>query len=210
MPTPRAPQKILTDNFDISDESVTRVTSSWLLRARSGDQQAWHKLERASRGLILWWCRRGGVSERDLDDVLQETLLALFRALPDYQHQNFTGFLWAIVRRKIQDHWRIRGKGQDPEGGSRMQELLKNVEAESNEATGPVSRGGQLLFEGVVRLVRAEFAEHDWQAFWASAVEQRAAADIAASLGISRNQVYLARSRILRRIRQEFGEIPGA
>jgi RNA polymerase sigma-70 factor (ECF subfamily) len=56
------------------------------------------------------------------------------------------------------------------------------------------------------RLVRAEFTEPTWRAFWATAVEGRQAAEVAGELGLTPNAVYLARSRVLARLR---GELAG-
>ncbi len=53
--------------------------------------------------------------------------------------------------------------------------------------------------------VRAEFEDRSWQAFWRVAVDGRRAADVAAELKISVNAVYVARSRILRRLRDILG-----
>ena len=54
--------------------------------------------------------------------------------------------------------------------------------------------------------MRGEFAEKVWQAFYSVTVENRTAAEVATALGISRNEVYLAKSRVLKRLREEFGQ----
>ena len=58
-----------------------------------------------------------------------------------------------------------------------------------------------------MNLVRSEFEERTWNAFWRSTVEVEPTADIALSLGITANSVRQAKSRVLRRLRQELGEI---
>jgi RNA polymerase sigma-70 factor (ECF subfamily) len=58
-----------------------------------------------------------------------------------------------------------------------------------------------------LELVRLEFEDRTWQAFWRVTVEGQAAADVARDLGMSRNAVYIARSRILQRLHQEFGDL---
>ena len=62
-------------------------------------------------------------------------------------------------------------------------------------------------------LIRADFNEATWAAFWATAVEDRPANEVAAELGVTANAVYLARSRIRKRLREllvELGEEPPA
>jgi RNA polymerase sigma-70 factor (ECF subfamily) len=51
--------------------------------------------------------------------------------------------------------------------------------------------------------MQAEFAETTWRACWESAVGGRPAAEVAAALGISVGAVYVAKSRVLGRVRQE-------
>jgi RNA polymerase sigma-70 factor (ECF subfamily) len=58
-----------------------------------------------------------------------------------------------------------------------------------------------------LELVSGEFESRTWQAFWRSAVEGDAPADVAADLGISVWAVYKARSRVLQRLREEFAEL---
>ena len=58
-------------------------------------------------------------------------------------------------------------------------------------------------FYGALELVRAEFEDRTWQAFWRVTVEEKTTADVAEALGISVNAVRLAKSRVLRRLRTE-------
>jgi RNA polymerase sigma-70 factor (ECF subfamily) len=51
--------------------------------------------------------------------------------------------------------------------------------------------------------MQAEFEATTWKACWAVVVEDRPAAQVATELGISPNAVYIARSRVLRRLRRE-------
>ncbi|MEM6366279.1 MAG: hypothetical protein AAF745_17760 [Planctomycetota bacterium] len=52
-----------------------------------------------------------------------------------------------------------------------------------------------------LEVIKGEFAEHDWRSFWMQMIEQRSARDVSQELGITLNQVYLAKSRIMRRLR---------
>jgi RNA polymerase sigma-70 factor (ECF subfamily) len=52
-------------------------------------------------------------------------------------------------------------------------------------------------------IMRGDFEERTWHAFWETAVEKRQAGDVAQTLGISLGAVYMAKSRVLRRLREE-------
>jgi RNA polymerase sigma-70 factor (ECF subfamily) len=58
-----------------------------------------------------------------------------------------------------------------------------------------------------VGLIRSEFEERTWRAFWGVAVDDRPAAEVAAELGMSPGAVYIAKSRVLRRLREEFRDL---
>lgn len=194
----------MTDADDNIDRSVESFSLSLVTRARNGDDSAWRRLERSYRRLICWWATKGGVATQDVEDVTQEVLAALAKSLPNYERGEFRAFLWGIARHKIRDYWRER-RNEPPRGEADVEQLLASVEAESNRSEGTVGAATKLVFDSVVQLIKGEFSELDWQAFWKFAVEGRSAHEVANGLGISRNQVYLAKSRILRRIRAEFG-----
>ncbi|MCO6458839.1 MAG: sigma-70 family RNA polymerase sigma factor [Pirellulaceae bacterium] len=186
--------------------SIDSTASTWLRQARAGDSLAWRKLVRVYRPLICWWCARGGVAVQDIDDVAQEVLGGVASALEGFERESFRGFLWGIARHKIADYWRTRHAQAASPGGSTMQQLLAELEAESEQLAGANDQATKIVFDAVVELIRGEFSERDWSAFWQVTVEEKSAADVADSLGITTNMVYLAKTRIKRRIREEFGD----
>ena len=71
----------------------------------------------------------------------------------------------------------------------------------------PDSTERALLFQRAMDIIRLDFEDVTWNAFWRTVVEGHLPIDVARDLGISMNSVYLARSRILRRFRDEFQEL---
>ena len=65
----------------------------------------------------------------------------------------------------------------------------------------------QQLVARALEIMQAEFEPSTWQACWQTTVEDRPAADVAAELGITINAVYVARSRVLRRLREELRDL---
>jgi RNA polymerase sigma-70 factor (ECF subfamily) len=64
------------------------------------------------------------------------------------------------------------------------------------------------LLHRAMEMVKAEFEPRTWNAFWRSAIENEPTAEIGAHLGITANSVRQAKSRVLRRLREELGELP--
>ena len=86
-----------------------------------------------------------------------------------------------------------------------------------NEVPAPAGPGDEddpaeevsALYRRALELVRAEFEERTWQAFWLTAIEGREAPAAAAELGMSPVAVRIAKSRVLARLRAEAEELIG-
>ncbi len=182
---------------------------SLLAGIRADDPDAWHRLASLYGPLVYSWCRGRGLQPADAEDVLQEVFLTVAARIKDFRREQendtFRGWLAAITRHKIGDWLRRQREREHAAGGTDAQQSLQQEPApgpaqwpEPGEADDLVQRG--------LDLVRAEFAERTWQAFWRVVALEQGPADVAADLGMSRNAVYLARSHVLRRLREVLGE----
>jgi RNA polymerase sigma-70 factor (ECF subfamily) len=148
-------------------------------------------------------------------DVLQEVFSAVARHLDGFRKEHagdtFRGWLLTIARNKTRDYFRRRAREPAAAGGTeaaiRLQQLQDPyVPGEANPTV-------DVLPDGILRTaldsIRREFHGKTWQAFWGVAVEGRAAADVAADLGMLPGAVRVAKSRVLLRLRQELGDIGG-
>ncbi len=186
-------------------------TSSGLIESvRVGDASAWQRLVSYYSPLVYTWCRRSQMSSNDAADVMQEVFLAVWRGLAGFRReqsgQTFRGWLRIIARNKITDHFRRQAAlPQMVGGGSGLDQKVDFLDAESTESheRGPL----QDLFQQVFATVRAEFEPATWKAFLLTTVEGRSAADVAEELGMSPAGVRQAKYKVLRRLRQELGDI---
>lgn len=200
----------MTDAYVYSEGQVNSLTTSLLNGVRQGHEAAWHRLVDVYLPLIYQWCRRQNLQDADVLDVGQEVLQRVAANLKTFRREHpedtFRGWLRQITRNAICDHFRRQQKQAVGPGGSTAQEQLANVSAPDFEDT-EAARAEEIriVYQRLVAFVRGEFSERDWQAFSQVVVENRTAAEVAEALGISRNQVYLAKSRILKRLREEFG-----
>ena len=93
-------------------------------------------------------------------------------------------------------------------GGSDAQErLLESPAPECSPDEEPAGTDGGVL-QRALEQIRPQFQERTWQAFYRVTAEGQSPAEVAAALGMSVNAVYVARSRVLARLRQELGETP--
>jgi RNA polymerase sigma-70 factor (ECF subfamily) len=190
--------------------SPDKSTSLTLLeRVRDRDEEAWRRLMGLYAPLVERWCGHCGVRGQDADDVCQEVFHAVAAGLDNFRRERqgdtFRGWLRVITRNKLIDHGRRRDRQPEAQGGTDAQRRLQQVaEPELPEDT-PDDLGG--LYRRALELVRGEFEERTWQAFWRAAVEGQPPDLIAADLGVTPAAVRKAKSRVLLRLRQEVGDL---
>lgn len=203
-------RKVVTDSDKLENRGAGDTSPTLLERVRNQNREAWRKLVQLYAPLIHYWCQRCGLQKEDIEDVGQEVFQTLHRRLADFQHDgqpgHFRGFLWGITRNKLGDFGRAAAQRARSAGGSDNYKLLESIpEPDEPELT----QERRLLFDQALTLLKSEFEEKTWTAFWKVTVENLPPAEVANLLGMTVNAVYLARSHILKRFREEFaGLVP--
>jgi RNA polymerase sigma-70 factor, ECF subfamily len=189
------------------------ISSTLLDRMRSGRPEAWERLVDLYGPVVYRWCRQLGVGRTDAADVVQEVFTAvsahLARFRRDRPEDSFGGWLRTITRNKVYDHFR-QGSGRAvAEGGTTAYRHMLDVPesmSESQAASVASQRldPDQQFARRALMAVRAEFEDRTWEAFWRIAVDGQSPVDAALAMGQSLHAVYKAKSRVLRRLRQEW------
>ncbi len=181
---------------------------SLLLRAQTGETGAWQDLTVLYRPLILAWLNRQGVPVSDVEDLSQEVLLSVVKHLPGFQHSGqrgaFRSWLRTIVCRRTVDYWRALDVGTRASGGSgavAALQLIADPDSELNRQWD--EEHDRYVVQFLLALVEAEFEPLTLQAFRRLALDGVSGAAAAQELGLSVAAVYVAKSRVLARIRQE-------
>jgi RNA polymerase sigma-70 factor (ECF subfamily) len=141
----------------------------------------------------------------DVDDVVQDVLAVLARELkgfrPGDSAGSFRAWLRAIAVNRLRAHWRQRGPGSgDPDVHERLNRL--------EDPHGDLARAwdeehDRHVARTLLEAIRLEFQPATWRAFEATARDGRATAEVAAELGLTENAVLIAKSRVLKRLRQK-------
>jgi RNA polymerase sigma-70 factor (ECF subfamily) len=192
---------------NVEQSDASDASSSLLQRARARDPQAWRRLAELYGPVAYGWLRKAGFQQHDAADLVQETFQAVLTSLDRFRREkptdSFRSWLWTILRRKACDLWRTRASLLRAAGGDQqtqfdqIPEPLQAAEAPDEDHT----QNG--LVRRALELVRPEFAEHTWTACIETAMNGRRPADVAADLNMTVGAVYVARSRVLKRLRQE-------
>jgi RNA polymerase sigma-70 factor (ECF subfamily) len=194
----------------MDDLPATRLTLIARLLDRA-DGAAWSEFVALYEPLIRRLAHRKGLQDADAGDLCQEVFRAVAGAIdgwdPDRARGSFRGWLSRITRNLL-INFLTRHQGQPRGSGSTsVQELLEAQPAADPAAAALFdSEYRWRVFEWAAEEVRREFAPSTWQAFWRTAVEGRAPAAVASDIGLSVGAVYVARSRVLARLRRTLDE----
>lgn len=206
---------IVDINPTASNRSGT-ISSSLLVGVRSFRADAWRRLVHIYGPLVYHWCVKAGLGRQDAEDLGQEVFRAVAARIDGFERKKasdtFGGWLRTITRHKVADHWRRKSRQPNTvDSPELLQSLANSSEAapnallDANET--PEEQREEIrsvVYHRALELIRTEFRESSWKAFWGTAVEGRATADVAADLGMTAMAVRKAKSRVLRRLRDEF------
>jgi RNA polymerase sigma-70 factor (ECF subfamily) len=188
--------------------SIGSTSSSLLQRVKAQDQEAWRRLIRLYGPLVDFWLRRTGLQPADAEDIFQEVFRAVARTIGTFNKDqaggSFRRWLRTITRSKVIDHHRQLGTEPQGIGGSDVQVWWQDLPEDSDTGSGDAQEINTLRLRAL-EMVRADFEERTWQMFWRVTVEGHEAKDVAHDLGVSPSAVRLAKSRVLRRIREQMG-----
>jgi RNA polymerase sigma-70 factor (ECF subfamily) len=192
-----------------ASEGHSTPSPSLLQGLKAQDPGSWRRLAGLYGPLVYAWCRGRWLQPSDTEDVLQEVFLTVAARVGDFRREQpgdtFRGWLWVITRNKLGD-WLRRQRGREAATrGSEALRLLEEVPG-GDVSSGPAGGEPGDLHHRALEAIRAEFTEQSWQAFRRVVIDGGPPADVALELGVSRNAVYVAKSRILRRLREVLGE----
>ena len=189
----------------------TSTSRTLLERVRARDPGGWERLVRLYAPLVWHWCRRWGVPDQDIADLMQDVFGAVAAHVGRFRKEGdagtFRGWLRRIAQNKARDYFRRRER--DARGGGGTDRLAFFAQLPDDEPASVSSADGAevALVRRALDAVRGDVAPRTWAAFWRTAVEGHAAADVAADLGMTPGAVRVAKSRVLQRLREELGEL---
>jgi RNA polymerase sigma-70 factor (ECF subfamily) len=185
---------------------VTR--QSLLVRAQASDAAAWQDLTDLYRPLIVGWLRHQAVPAGEVDDLVQDILLSVVKNLSGFRHSGqrgaFRSWLRAIAHSRACDFWRARGRRVLASGDSGMAEALRQLEDPDSELNRRWDEEhDQYVLRCLLDVIALEFEPGTVQAFRRVALEGVSSEEAARELGLSVGAVYIAKSRVLHRLREQ-------
>jgi RNA polymerase sigma-70 factor (ECF subfamily) len=178
-----------------------------LRRLKSFDNETWAKIVETHFLSVYRWCQENGLDPHSAADVTQEVFVSALGSLRNFEKTDdgsFSGWLRRISQRRIADYQ--RRKSEKVFGGTdalklfhRLASARSAINAEDIQEIMTID--DDVLIEALA-LAQKEFHQVTWQAFWQAVIEGKPTTDVALELGITKNSVYLAKSRIAKRLRE--------
>jgi RNA polymerase sigma factor (sigma-70 family) len=194
----------------MDSQPVTRPSLLVCLRDPH-DSRAWSQFVAIYSPLVYRLARRHGLQETDAADVTQDVFCAVARGIRQFDYDprkgSFRGWLVVVARSKLQDFLRKRqGKNQGI-GGTEARKLIELQPAGDCEEAFVEQEHRRCLFDWAVGQIQSDFQASTWQAFWQTSVEGKGSREVADSLGMTVGAVYIARSRVLAKLKQTIQQI---
>jgi RNA polymerase sigma-70 factor (ECF subfamily) len=181
------------------------TTSATLLDRliHGADQSAWERFVELYTPLLLAWCRRIGLSDADAADLTQTVFVSLYEKLPEFRYdptRSFRAWLKTVMLNAWRNQHRKRQLGTGNGSAVLDPDLVPDTDPrlQLDEEEYRVH-----LVRRALVLMQQNFEPTTWKACWEFVVNDRPAQEVAVELGITVNAVYLAKSRVLRHLRQE-------
>ena len=186
---------------------IPKTRVSLILRLRhAADAEAWQEFVEIYQPLVFRLALKQGLQPADARDLTQEVLLRVAKAVnqwnPNPAQGTFCGWISRITRNMVIDFFRNSRRLPVTSDETSIFKLVHST-PQSSEETGLFDfEQERQIFAWAAEKIRPGFSDTTWQAFWSTAVDQNKAGQVAAELGISRGAVYIAKSRVMAKLKE--------
>lgn len=187
--------------------SIPETRASLILRLPdAADVKAWQEFIGIYGPLVYRLGRRHGLQPADADDLVQEVLAAVARSIEGWlanpDRALFRAWLFRIARNVAINFLTRRKHRAIGTGDSQIARMLQQHADPNDTSTEFELEFRREVFRWAADEIRATVTERNWQAFWLTTIEDRPIADVADELRMSIGSAYIARSRIMARLRE--------
>jgi len=197
----------ITCSSKLKPLNSTKSTSTNLIRrANAGDEAAWDRIVDLYGPSIYRWARIKGLQASDATDVMQEVFRDVVRSLHTFgktgEAGSFRGWLYVITRNELMQFFRREKQNFNATGGTTAHIQLSEMWDEQSAPNDSISdKDENRIVHRALELIRPEFEESTWNAFWRMTVDGHTATDIGNDLGMTAKAVRQAKYRVLLKLR---------
>jgi RNA polymerase sigma-70 factor (ECF subfamily) len=180
------------------------------LRDASPDHPDWLRLQNIYLPLVLGWLRRVPGLGDESADLAQEVLVVVFREIPRFERQregSFRTWLRRVCVNRVRTYVKQRQRRPSVALDQTNGFLDRLADPQGDLAREWDQEHDRHVFQRLLAVVQPDFTPTTWEAFRRFALDGLPAAQVAAEMGLTENAVLQAKSRILKRLRAEAGEL---
>ena len=197
-----------TTSASQDSRDITSTSRTMLERLKDKDGDAWNRLVLLYSPLIYYWCQKMDLPQDDIPDVVQNVFLSVASRIDTFAKEKpkdtFRGWLRVITRHKAIDYFRQSEKQCHGAGGSDALSRMADVpDQDASESIQEDRKTRSILFHSALELIRQEFSERTWLAFWRVVIDDRTPSEVAEEMDMRAGTVRVAKCRVLSRLRQE-------
>jgi len=167
----------------------------------------WRRLNGLYQPLLRDWIARAGIRSSDVDDLVQDVLLIVVRRISGFERRGkgaFRTWLRTILANRMGDYFRRQKYLPTATGDSDFLRRLDELESPDSALSRLWDREhDEHVAAALIKRVQGNFTPVTWEAFRRHVTKGEPAVEVAKALDLSLNSVLLAKSRVLKRLRQE-------
>lgn len=175
------------------------------------DQAAWQQFAATYEPFLMRYAVRRGLQHADAEELVQGVMVAVAKNVDRWQpastSQNerpkFRNWLFTIARNQLINYLKKSNRNMAVGGTTQLRQLASAVDSKAPDPAGWDEDFQREVFLWAAARVKAETSASTWDAFWQTAVLGRSCTNVARSEGVSVGSIYVARSRILARLRAQ-------
>jgi RNA polymerase sigma-70 factor (ECF subfamily) len=175
-----------------------------------GDGAAWTEFLCIYQPVVLRMAKKRGLQDADAMDVMQQIFISVSRAIPkwkaDPEQPPFRAWLTTVARNAITKSL-VRRPRDLASGSTTMIDALSQIPAEQQETSEFDAEARIEIFRWAADQIRPEFTVETWSVFWQTSVEGQSVADVSKTTGRSAGAIYVARFRVLSRLKEKINEL---
>jgi RNA polymerase sigma factor (sigma-70 family) len=173
----------------------------------ASDEAAWRRLDAIYRPLITRWLGRDPRLGEEAEDIVQDVMQVLIRELPGFERQpngSFRRWLRTVTAHRVLAHNRARQNRPQALGGALEESPLAQLNDGRSELSQLWDREhDQYVLRRLLEMVEPMFEAATLAAFRRVVFDEVPAAKVAEEMGLAVSAVYLAKSRVLKSLREE-------
>lgn len=194
----------------VNETPLTRV--SLLIQIRDGsNHSAWREFMNLYGPIVYGFARKRGLQDADAADLMQDVMRSVASAIGqlDYDRKrgSFAGWLFTITRNKVFNFLSSRRTRPQASGDTATNQIINSHPDDGDASDEWETEYQRRLASMAMEKIKTEFQENTWRAFMLTAVEGIAAAEAGKQVGLSAGAVYVAKSRVLARLKDEVDAI---